>query len=254
MFRKIMGTVLVVALSAGLASAMSLEQIIAKNLEARGGKDKILAMTSAVITGKVHMPNGMEAPLMWKWKSPNKLRSEVTIQGMTLVQAYDGKKAWMIAPFTGKTDAEEMPAEQAKRMEEQADFQGPFIDGEAKGYKIELVGKETIEGTEAYKIKVTNKFDEVTYQYLDTEYFLTFKEEGKRTMRGQELEFESSVGDYKEIDGLVFPFSFESKVKGSEQGQSITFDTIKLNVEVDDSEFAMPAPKPKPAEAEPVKK
>jgi len=254
MIRKILGTALVLTMSAGLVSAMTLEEVIAKNLDARGGKDKLVAMKSAVITGKVHMPNGMEAPLTWKWMQPDKLRTEVTIQGMTIVQAYDGKTAWMIMPFSGKTDAEEMPADQAKRMEEQADFDGPFIDGQKKGYKLELVGKETVEGTEAYKIKVTNKFDEVTYQYLDAEYFLTFKEEGKRTVRGQEIDFESSIGDYKKVDGLVFPFSFESKVKGSQQGQSVTFDSIKLNVELDDSVFAMPAPKPTPTEAAPAKK
>ena len=254
MTRKLTVAALVLTLAAAAASAMTLDEVVAKNLEARGGKDKILAVQSVLITGKVHMPNGMDAPLVWRWKRPNKLRSEVTLQGMKLVQAFDGKTAWMIMPFAGKTDAEKMPAEQAKRMEEQADFDGPFVNGKDKGYQLELMGKKTIEGTEGYQIKVTNKFGEVTYYDLDAEYFLVFKEEGTRTIRGQKIEFESSVGDYKEVNGLLFPFSVESKVKGSQQGQSVTFDKVKLNVDLDDSQFVMPPPKPIPTASTPAKK
>ncbi len=247
MFRKTVLFALSLTMLSGLASAMTLEEIVAKAVEARGGRDALLAVKTAKITGKVHMPNGMEAPLVWEWKRPNKLRSEVVIQGMTLIQAFDGKTAWMIMPFGGNTDPQPMPEEQAQRMEEQADFDGPFLDGEKKGYKLELIGKVEEEGTEAYKIKITNKFGDVTYYFLDTEYFLPFKEDGKRTVRGQEIEFESSIGDYKKVGDLVIPFSTESKAKGSEQGQSVTFDKVELNVDLDDSLFAMPAPKPTPA-------
>ncbi len=228
------------------ASAMNLQDIIAKNLDARGGKDKLLAVNSVVITGTMHMPNGMEAPFTWKWERPDKLRMEFTLQGMTGVQAYDGTTAWMLMPFMGKTEPEKMPEEAAKRVEEQADFDGPFLDTEKKGYKLELVDEKpvTVEGTDAYKVKVTNKFGDVTYLYLDTEYFLPFKEEGKRTIRGQEIEFEASIGDYKKVDGLLFPFSTQSKMKGSEQGQSITFDKIEIGKDIDDAEFVMPEPKP----------
>ncbi|NOZ94709.1 MAG: hypothetical protein GXP47_08230 [Acidobacteria bacterium] len=249
MFRKTVLFALALTMLSGLASAMTLDEIVAKAVEARGGRDALLAVKTVKITGKVHMPNGMEAPLVWEWKRPNKLRSEVTIQGMKLVQAFDGTTAWMIMPFRGNTDPQEMPKEQAQRMEEQADFDGPFLDGATKGYKLELIGKVDEEGTEAYKIKVTNKFGDVTYYYLDTDYFLPFKEEGKRTIRGQEIEFESSIGDYKKVGGLLIPFSTESKAKGSQQGQSVTFDKVVLNVNLDDSLFAKPAPKPTPAPA-----
>ncbi len=247
MFRKTVLFALALTLFSGLTAAMTLDEIVAKAVEARGGRDAMLAVKTVKITGKVHMPNGMEAPLVWEWKRPNKLRSEVTIQGMTLIQAFDGTTAWMIVPFQGKTDPEEMPKEQAQRMEEQADFDGPFLGGAEKGYKLELVGKVDEEGTEAYKIKVTNKFDDTTYYYLDTDYFLVFKEEGKRTIRGQEIEFESSIGDYKKVGDLLIPFSTESRAKGSEQGQSVTFDKVELNVDLDDGLFTMPAPKPTPA-------
>ena len=239
-----------VSLLALPASAMNLQELIAKSLDARGGKDKILAVNTAIVHGTMRMPNGVEAPFTWKWKRPNKLRMDFTLGGMTGTQAYDGKTGWMVMPFqSGSTDPEKMTEEATQGMEEQADFDGPFIDTEKKGYKVELVDEKpvTVEGTEAYKVKVTNKFGDVTYQYIDTEYFLTFKEDGKRTVHGQDIEFEISLGDYKKVDGLLFPFSTQSKRKGSEQGQSITFDKVELGTKIDDAEFAMPEPKPTPA-------
>jgi len=249
MFRKTVLFALALTMLSGLASAMTLDEIVAKAVEARGGRDAMLAVKTVRITGSVHMPNGMEAPLVWEWKRPDKLRSEVTIQGMKMIQAYDGKTAWMIVPFGGNTDPQPMPKEQAQRMEEQADFDGPFLDGAKKGYKLELVGKVDEEGTEAYKIKITNKFGDVTYYYLDTEYFLPFKTEGAKTVRGQKMEFESSIGDYKKVGDLLIPFSTEFKAKGSEQSQSVTFDKVELNVDLDDGLFTMPAPKPTPPAA-----
>lgn len=247
MIRRTAVCALAVALLAGMGSAMTLDEILAKAVEARGGRDAWKAVKTARITGTVHMPNGMEAPLVWEWKRPNKLRAEVTIQGMHMVQAFDGTTAWMIVPFGGNPDPQEMPKEQAQRMEEQADFEGPFLDGKDKGYTLELVGKVEEEGTEAYKIKVTDKFGDVTYYYLDTEYFLPFKAEGTRAVRGQEIEFESSIGDYKKVGDLLIPFSTENRAKGSEQGQSITFEKVELNVDLDDAEFVKPAPTPAPA-------
>ncbi len=252
MLRKTILVILAVAALSSAVPAATLDDVVAKAIEARGGLEALQAVKSVRITGTVHMPNGMDAPLLWEWKRPNKLRTEVTIQGMKVIQAYDGTTAWMIVPFGGNTDPQEMPKEQAERVEEQADFDGPFLDSEKKGYKLELIGKVDEEGTEAYKVKVTNKFGDEIYYYLDTEYDLVFKQEGKVTVRGQEIEFESSIGDYKKVGDLLIPFSTEQKAKGSEQGQSVTFEKVDLNVDLDDSQFSMPAPaqptEPKPAE------
>ncbi len=107
--RKTAVCALAVTLLAGMGSAMTLEEILAKTVEARGGRDAWKSVKTVRITGTVHMPNGMEAPLVWEWKRPNKLRSEVTIQGMHLVQAFDGTSAWMIVPFGGNPDPQDMP-------------------------------------------------------------------------------------------------------------------------------------------------
>jgi len=249
MTRKLTIAALAVTLLVGTASAMTLDEIIARNLEARGGKDRLLALKSVRITGTVNMSNGMQAPLTWIWKRPGKVRSELVLQGMTMIQAFDGKTGWMVVPFGGNPDPQEMPEDQRRRLEEQADFDGPFIDTEKKGYTLELVGKETVEGTEAWVVGVTNKHGERSTLYLDAEYFLPFKQVARRTIRGEEMEMSSSIGDYKDVDGLLFPFSTEVTVKGSPHRESVSFKKIELNPDLDDSLFEMPAPEA-PAGAE----
>jgi outer membrane lipoprotein-sorting protein len=241
MLRKNLLSVLAVALLGAAAQAETVDEIIAKNLEARGGKDKIEAVRSARITGRMTMGEGMEAPIVLEWKRPGMVRMEFTIQGMTAIQAYDGSSGWMVMPFLGKKDPEKMPADDQKDIEEMADvFEGPLLNYAAKGHQVELIGKEPIEGTEAYKLKLTKKNGDVAYIYLDGDAYLEIKDEGKRSRRGQEIEFESSQGDYKEVGGLMFAHSIEQKPKGVPTSQTISIDKIELNVDLPDARFQMP--------------
>ena len=232
------------ALLAAPVSAQTVDDIIAKNMEARGGHDKIKAIKSARVTGHMTMGPGGEAPFVWTWKRPTMFRIEFTMQGMTGVQAYDGKTGWLVMPFMGKTEPEAMSEEDLKQVDDQADFEGPLVDYKEKGHTIELVGKETVEGTEAWKLKVTRKSGDVSFIWLDSEAYLEIKEEGKRKARGQEMEFESTSSDYKEVGGILIPHSIASKPKGAPEGQVMTFDKIELNVDIPDGDFKMPAPKP----------
>jgi hypothetical protein len=150
-------------------------------------------------------------------------------------------------PFQGKKDPEALPADQAKIMDAQADFDGQFVDYKENGNTVELVGKEQVEGTDAYKLKVTNKDGEVRYHFLDAEYFLEIRTEASRTIRGTPMDFESSIGDYKEVGGLMFPHSIESGPKGSPQKQKLTISKVELNPEIDDARFKMPAVTAAPA-------
>jgi len=231
------------SLWAGAVQAQTLDEILAKNYQARGGLERITSVSSARITGTMSMGGGMEAPFVWQWKRPNKLRLEFTFQGMTGVQAYDGQTGWMVMPFMGSSDPEKMPEDQLAEIREQADFDGELVNWKEKGHQVELVGKEKIEGTDAYKLKVTKKNGDVSYVFLDAEYFLEIRGEGKRTLRGQEVEFESSVGDYKEVGGLLIPHAMSSRAKGMPGGQTLTFSKVELDVPLEDSLFAMPAAK-----------
>jgi len=245
MIRRFVVAAAVLALIAPLASAQTLDEVLAKHYTAMGGLDKIKAAKSVRMTGVMAMGPGMEAPFTLEMKRPKSMRMEFTFQGMTGIQAYDGKQGWMVMPFMGKKDPEPVPTEQIKDLEEQADMDGPLVDWKAKGNTVELLGKESVEGTDAYKVKVTRKSGDVSTMYLDAENYLIIKSESKRTVRGTEVEGESIVGDYKPVEGIMFAFAMENGQKGSPQKQKLTFSKIEVNPTLDDSRYKMPPPSAK---------
>jgi outer membrane lipoprotein-sorting protein len=238
-------------LLASAAWAETADEVIAKNIQARGGADKLASVQTIKSTATMAMGPGIEAPGVLIQKRGNLARLEFTVQGLTAVQAYDGKNAWQVMPFTGKKDPELMSADEAKDVQEMADIDGPLVDYKNKGNQVELLGKEKVEGTDAYKLKVTLKNGDVQTVYIDADSFLEIKEETKRTVRGSEQDVEESIGDYKEVNGIIFPFAMESGIKGSQDKQKLTLTKIELNVPADDSIFKMPAAAPAPAPAKP---
>lgn len=254
MFRKLMMSLIATVVMASPLAAQTADEIIAKNIQARGGMEKLKAVKTIKYTGKAVVGPGLEAPAVMEQKRPNRMRLEITIQGLTLVQAYDGKTGWVIMPFQGKKDPEPMGEDDLKAINEQADFDGPLVDYKEKGNKIDLIGKEPLEGTDAYQLKVTLKNGELRTIYLDADSFLEIKTEAKRTIRGSEVETETSVGDYKEVNGLMIPHSYEAGAKGSPQKQKITIEKVELNPALEDSLFKMPEVKkeaPKTEEKKP---
>jgi hypothetical protein len=223
-----------------LVSVQTLDEIIAKNSEARGGIDNILAIKSAQATGTMTMGPGMEAPFAWEWKEPNKFRIDFTIQGQTGTQAFDGNKGWMHMPFMGKTEPELIPEEQNKDMAQQSDFHGQLVNYREKGHQVELVGNEEIEGTEVFKLKITLKDGDVLYSYLDAEHFLEIKQEGHHKRGDASVVRTTTFGDYRNVNGVVFPFSMSTTQEGMPGSQIITLKTIDVNIGVDDARFVFP--------------
>jgi outer membrane lipoprotein-sorting protein len=221
------------------AADLTVDEILAKNAEAKGGIDKLRALNAIRFTGKMTMGGGMEAPIVMSKKRPEMMRMDFTIQGMTGSQAYDGTGGWMLMPFMGKKDAEPMSGDMLKEVKDMADFDGPFIDYAKKGYKVELLGKGDVEGTSAYKIKMSRDGQD-TIVYIDADSFLDIKAEAKRKMQGQEIEGETTYGNYQEFGGLLFPMSIEMKAKGQPAGQTITLEKVELNPTLADDTFQMP--------------
>ncbi len=260
MVRKVTLFLLLAALSVGAAAqtpapaaapALTLDQVLVKYIQARGGMDKLKKVSSIRMTGKMALPMGIEAPVVLEMKRPNSVRIDISIQGMTITQAFDGKTGWMIMPLQGNKDPQPMGEDDMKSMADQADFDGMLIDYQQKGNKVELLGKEPVEGGEAYKLKVITKSGDVHTVYLDADAFLEVKSVDKRTVRGTEQETQSIIGDYKDIEGLMIPFSIEQSAKDQPQaGMKMTIEKVELNATVDDARFKMPAvPKPEtPAE------
>ncbi len=127
------------SLSPALAQE-TVDEIIAKNIEARGGRAALDAAEAFRMTGKMTMGPDMEAPLTVEKKRPMKMRFEFQLQEMTGIQAYDGARGWTVMPFIGKPDPELMTGADLEGAAETADFDGPLIDYAKKGHTVELMG------------------------------------------------------------------------------------------------------------------
>lgn len=232
---------LALAAAPSAVRAQTADEVIAKNLEALGGAQKLKALKSVRMSGTMTVGPGMEAPMVAEQVRPGKVRMEISLQGLTLVQAYDGTSGWMINPFQGKRDPERMTDEDVKALKEMADMDGPLVDYKAKGNTVELLGKEAVDGAEAYKLKVAMKDGETRTYYFDADSWLQVKMESKRTVRGAEQEGETTFGNYKAVGGLLFPHQIVGGMKGAPQKQTVTVQKIELDPAIDDARFAMPA-------------
>src|SRR5271165_5459995 len=227
-------------------SAQTADEIIAKYANKIGGAEQIHAIKTLRRTGKLTLGGGFEAVLVHENKRPDMVRQDMTLQGMTGVVAYDGQSGWKIEPWQGKKDAEPLGEEELKEILEESDFDGPLVDYQQKGHKIELIGLEPVEGTDALKLKVTLKSGSVRYFYIDTDDYVPIKIETKRFVRGAEREYESTLGDYKQVAGVYLPHSIETSAKGSQQKVKFQFEKIEANVAIDDSRFHEPGAKRPP--------
>jgi len=229
---------------AASAQAMTADELVAKNVAARGGADSLQAIKSLRLSGKMIVGGfGAEIDAVQIYKRPGEYRFEGTLQGMTLVQSYDGKQAWRISPFQGRKDPERTSADDAKALSEQADFDGGWIDAAAKGNKLDYLGTEAVDGTEAHKLKVTLKNGDVEYVYFDPDAFLVIRKLDQRTVRGVEQREETDYSDYEKVNGTYIAFSTSSGNAGDTQRSKFTVDKAEANGAVEDATFAFPAGK-----------
>ncbi len=230
-------------LAAPTAFAFTAAELATKNVEAKGGIDKIDAIKSLRLSGTLRV-NGdtIELGLVTLVKRPRSIRNDATLQALTLVQAYDGAAAWQINPFQGRKDPERMSADDAKGFgEDAADFDGVLVDYQKKGYTLDYLGTEDIDGTEAHKLRVTRPNGDITFVYLDPDAFLEIRTINRRIEHGVPNETITDYGDYEKVDGVYIPLSRESWTKGSSDHQKTQYDKAQANVSADDAEFQFPA-------------
>ena len=229
--------------TAPAAYSFTAAELAAKNIEAKGGREKIDAIKSLRLAGSLRV-NGdtVELGLVTLVKRPHSIRSDATLQALTLVQAYDGTQAWQVNPFQGRKDPEKMSADDAKGFgEDAADFDGVLVDYQEKGYTLDYLGTEDIDGTEAHKLRVTRPNGDITYVYLDPDAFLEIRTVNRRFEHGVPNETITDYGDYEKVDGVYIPLAREFWTKGSSDHQKVQYDKAQANVAADDAEFQFPA-------------
>jgi hypothetical protein len=225
------------------ASAQTVDEVIAKNLQAKGGADKLKSVRSIRMTAKFSQ-GSFRAEFRQEIKRADKVREEFIIQGLAQVQAYDGKTGWQISPFGGRKDPELLSQDDLKSLVVDADIDGPLVDYKEKGHKAELVGHDSMEGTDCFKIKLSMKNGDVRYYYLDADSHLELKLEIQTTIRGSVQESELYYGDYEQVNGIYYPFAIEQAQKGSSSRAQFSVEKIEQNIPLDDARFSMPVSKP----------
>jgi outer membrane lipoprotein-sorting protein len=232
--------------AASSAFAYTADELAAKNVAAKGGAEKLNALHSLRLTGKL-LVNGdtLQLGYVATVARPDSVRIEATLQGLTLIQAYDGTQGWKVNPFQGRKDPEKMSADDAKELsEDAADFTGALVDYKAKGYKLDYLGTEDVDGTDAYKLRVTRPNGDITYVFLDPEYFLEIRTLNRRIQHGVPKETVTDYGDYEQVNGVYYAFAQASGPNGSSDRNKVQFDKAEANTAPDGSLFRLPAPPP----------
>jgi len=234
------------------AFAYTAAELAAKNVTAKGGNEQLKAIQSLRLSGKLLVNGGtLELGYTMLVERPGAIRYEAQLQGLTQVQAYDGTQAWQVNPFQGRKDPEKLSADDAKALgEDAADFLGTHVDYQAKGYNLDYLGTEDIDGTEAHKLRVTRPNGDVAYVYLDPDYFLEIRVVNRRIEHGIPNETITDYGDYEKVNGVYLPLALESYEKGSSARRKLQIEKAEANIAANKSLFEFPA---SPAGAAPAK-
>jgi outer membrane lipoprotein-sorting protein len=231
---RVSSVTLALLLCAVFASAQSADDIIAKNLQTKGGLEKWNSIQSMKLTGHI-LANGQQVPLTIWSKRPNLMRQEIDLQGTKRVQAFDGTTAWMM----GGDVARAVTGPEAQTAREQAEFDSPFIDYRSKGNTVELADPETIDGTKTAHVKLTRKTGQVEDHYFDADTGLERRTSITIERNGQKATVVSDLLDYRDVDGVKVPFSVKQSVNGTPLTQ-LTVNKVEFNVPMDAALFRMP--------------
>jgi hypothetical protein len=221
-------------------AAQTVDEIVARHVVARGGREALAAVRTVRMTGQATEGPGRQAIVRREIARPGRIRTEFVFQGTTGVYAWDGSAGWRVSPLDGRFEPEPLPAAAAALAAEQADIDGPLADWKAKGHRVELVGKAALAGGPAHQLKVTLKSGAVRQVWLDAKTGLVVRTEATRTLRGQEVVLETVLGDYRETGGVAFARSIEIGVRGRPRRLRVVVETVEVNPALDDSRFRMP--------------
>lgn len=244
--RSLPGTfsALICLFASSLGWAQTVDEVIAKHIDARGGAEKLAAMKSVRQTGQLDMGGGKMATLISEQKRPNLMRMDLVLTGQTAIRAFDGKIGWYFMPQMGHTQPQPADPETLRDLVEESDFAGPLIDAKEKGHKLELAGREAVDGKDCYKVVVTRAgTNEQRNYYLEADTFL----ESRITGDSPTGSFSQTLSDYKKVDGVMFPFTSVVEITTSNApAQKFVYkiEKIEVNPDMPNEHFAMPTTAP----------
>ena len=275
-----MAAALTAATAALAAAQLPVEQILSRNAAARGGLEAWRKVTTISLAGQMdankpmssrpdyhppaqapkgHIAAGatppptavdpdkvIELPYRLEMKRPLKTRLEIDVSGKTAVQVYDGVQGAKLRPFLGRDTVEPYTRVELDLAATEQELDGPLIDHERKGTKVVLDGVEPVNGSEAYKLKLTYKNGTVHHLWVDATSFLDVKMDATRHIDGKNRPVETYLKNYKSVNGLMFPMTTETVIPGVPGSSKIVVASVTVNPSLDDSRFKLETTPPKP--------
>ncbi|HWZ81961.1 MAG TPA: hypothetical protein VNW47_05025 [Terriglobales bacterium] len=231
-------SVVIVSLALAVSCfAQTADELIVKNLAARGGPDKLRAIRTIAMTGTISFGDA-SSPLTVKAGRPNQIREDFAIDGTSITRAYDGKSGW---EKKGE-QARSLEAGELNNIREEAEnaIEGPLLDYAAKGSKAEALGKVDLNGKPAYKLKITTGLGTSITQFLDATTYLEIHEEIERSANGSVVTIVEDVGDYRDVNGVKFAHRFVSGTRENPAASTLQIEKMQLNVPIQPSLFDKP--------------
>jgi hypothetical protein len=233
----------VVADSATAPVDLTAAQIVERNISARGGLQAWRGVKTLSMSGKLDAggKQKVQLPFVLEMERNRKTRLELQFNGQTAVQVYDGTNGWKLRPFLNRRDVEPYTPEELKAASMQADIDGPLVDYVSKGTKVQLEGLQSVEGHDAFNLKLTLKTGQVQHIWVDAQTFLDVKIEGTpRRLDGRFHPVATYMRDYRSVNGLLIPYVNETAVEGVRQTEKILVEKVVVNPKLEDSHFSKP--------------
>jgi hypothetical protein len=247
------------------APRLTAEQIVDKNVAARGGLTAWRGVQTLEMKGKMQaggnnrpslsVPGArkeaqvvaprpteqVELPFVMDLERGRKKRVEIEFNGQTAIQVYNGTQGWKLRPFLNRHQVETYTPDELKSASADADLDGLLIDYAAKGSKVELAGVDQVQGHDAYNLTVTGKNGTARHVWVDANTFLEIRVEGTpRRLDGKYHPVSTYLRDYRSVNGLMMPFLLETAVEGVKDNERIEIENIVSNPKLDETKFAMP--------------
>jgi hypothetical protein len=230
----------VLALTApALSAQQTLEEIVARHVEARGGRAALAAIRTVRMSGHASDGPGRQALVRREIARPGRIRTEFEFQGTTGVYAWDGATGWRVSPLDGALEPQPLAREEAVLAAEQADLD-PLVDWRAKGGSLALAGTDALSGGDAHHLRLTLKSGAVRELWLDAKSGQLVRTLSRRRLRGHEVLLETLFGDYRATDGVFFARSIDVGVPGRPRRLKIVVESVETNVVLDAARFRMP--------------
>ena len=257
---------LVDAVESASPPAMPADQIVAKNVAARGGLNAWHAVKTLSWSGKMQAGGNtrptlaipspdarhgataparpqeqVQLPFVLELERPRKSHLQIEFAGQTALQVFDGTQGWKVRPFLNRHEVESYSKAELTSAVAQDDLDGPLIDYAAKGTTVALDGRENVDGRDTYKLTLTFKDHHVRHVWIDAQSFLEVAEEGEpRRLDGKLHPVRVFLRDYRTVSGVTVPTVYETRVQGVNSTEKINIDTVVVNPALPETHFGKP--------------